>query len=262
VPATTMDVTKYVIGAAEVYYRARNVSTAWTSVGRTMDDVVARILQSRFNAGTELNGQQEPVQGLDYQTGGGAEFEFTLPELSATNLALAIPGSSSTTRATTVDGAGLSTTTTAATLVGATTVPLTATTNLVVGDYIKIDTASNIEYRQVTGISGLNASFRDPLKVAHASGVAVVETLGDGATVVSPPSIRRLPDSAYRDWALVFESPGAYGEIRVYDGIATSEEVELSTTDDGLAGFRVTIGARRDPTDLTLPSWEIIAPAT
>jgi hypothetical protein len=258
---TSIDVTKYIVGAAEVYYRATDVLTPWTSVGATLDDVVARIGRTLFNPSDSINGIDEMIAGLDYQRAGQAEFEFTLPEMSGPKLALAIPGAVTTTRATTTTGGGGSSTTTAATVVGATTVPFTAVTNFTVGDYFKIDTSTATEYRRITAIAALNVSFRDPLLQAHASGVAVVEVDGDGKTVVTASTVRRQPLTAYYDWALVAQSPADYYEIIIHRGISTTESVEFTFGDETLAGIRVTIGARKSGTDLTLPAWEIYAPA-
>jgi hypothetical protein len=260
---TVINPLSYIIGAAEVYYRATGVLTPWTSVGSTVDDVVFRVNQSMFNPSDTINGLDDLIYLMDYRNGSGAEAEFTMPEIAGEKLALAIPGATSTAGVITVDGAGLSTTTTAATVVGATTVALTATTNLIVGDYIRIDvTAGSLaEYRRVTAISALNVSFRDPLKLAHASGVAVVETLGDGKTEIVASSVRRQPAASYRDWALVAQSPADYYELYLYRAISTTDSVEMSFGDESMAGIRCTIGARKDGADLTLPSWTLRVPA-
>lgn len=258
---TSIDVTKYIVGAAEVYYRAVDVLTPWISVGATLDDVVARVSRTMFNPSDTINGIDEMIAGLDYQRAGAAEFEFTLPEMSGPKLALAIPGASQTTRGTATVGGGLSTTSSAATVVGATSIALTAVLNLTVGDYIKIDTASNAEYRRVTAIAALVASWVHPLLLAHSSGVAVVETDGDGKTVVTASTVRRQPLSAYYDWLIAAQSPADYYEIFIHRGISVTEAVEFTFGDETLAGIRVTIGARKSGTDLTLPAWEIFAPA-
>lgn len=260
-PPSAINVETYIVGAADVYYRATGVLTPWTSVGTTIDNVVARIQRTLFNPSEQINWVNGNIAGLDYESTGGAEFEFTMPELSGAKLALAVPGATSTTSATTTVGGGLSTTTTAATAVGATTIPLTATTGLAVGDYVKIDTGSNAEYRQITSIATLNALFRDPLLYVHSSGVAVVEVVGDGRTTVVASSVRRQPLTAYNDWALVVASPSNYYEIQILNGISTTESVEFETGDETLAGIRVTIGARKTGTDLSLPAWRIVSPA-
>jgi hypothetical protein len=258
---TVINPLNYIIGAAEVYYRAIGSTGPWTSVGATVDDVVFRVNQTTFNPSDTINGLDDLIYRMDYKNGSGAEAEFTMAEIAGSKLALAVPGATSTTVATTTVGGGLSTTTTAATLVGATTIPLTATTNLAVGDYIKIDTGANAEYRVVTLIAALNVSFRDPLLIAHSSGVAVVEVVGDGATEIVAGTIRRQPAASYNDWVLVAQSPAAYYELFLYRAISTTDAVEFSFGDETMAGVRVTVGARKDGSDLSLPSWKLRVPA-
>jgi hypothetical protein len=268
-PPTSVDVTKYAIGSAEIYYRAPGVLTAWTSVGLTMDDAIARIGFANSNASEALNGIDGSIRGLDFMRVESAEIEFTLPELSATKLALAIPGAVSTAGVVTETGAGFSTTLAAATVVGATNIKLTAVAGLTVGDYIGIDVVAGSlrEYRQVTtigtlGAGGTGVDFRDPLLKAHANGVVVIETDGDGKTEITPPLVRRQPLTVYNDWALVTQSPADYYEILLYRAIATSEAFELSFTDEGSkpAGFRVVISARKDEGNLALPLIKLRAP--
>jgi hypothetical protein len=260
---TVINPLSYIIGAAEVYYRAINVLTPWTSIGATVDDVVFRVTQSTFNPSDTINGLDDLIYLMDYTNGTSAEAEFTMPEIAGSKLALAIPGAISTAGVVTVDGAGLSTTLTAATAIGATSINVTATTNLIVGDWIRIDvTAGGLaEYRKVTAIAALVVSFRDPLKQAHLNGVAVVETLGDGATELTASTVRRQPAASYNDWCLVAQSPAAYYELYLYRAISTTEAVELSFGDETMAGARVTIGSRKDGADLTLPSWKLRVPA-
>lgn len=260
-PVTSVDVTKYILGAAEVYYRDTDVLTPWTSVGLTTGDVTARIGRTLFNPSETLNGIDELIAGMDYQRAGQAEFEFMLPEMSGPKLALAIPGAIQTTLATTATSGGGTSTTSAATVVGATSVTVALATGFAVGDYIKIDTTTSAEYRMLTAVAGLVLSFRDALLLAHASGVAVVEVVGDGKTEVTASTVRRQPLTAYKDWALVAQSPADYYELMIYKGISTTESVEFTFGDETLAAISVTIGARKSGTDLTLPAWKIRAPA-
>lgn len=258
---TVINPVAYIIGAAEVYYRALGSLAAWTSIGATVDEVVFRAGQTMFNPSDTLNGLDSLIQGMDYRNGTSAEVEFTMPELAGPKLALALPGATSTTLATTAAGGGGSSTTTAATVVGATSVAVAVATNFAAGDYIKIDTGSLGEYRVITSVAALVLSFRDPLLQAHASGVAVVETVGDGKTEIIASTVRRQPDSAYNDWALVAQSPADYYELFLYRGISTTESAEIAFGDETMAGIRMTIGGRKTGTDLTLPSWRLRVPA-
>src|SRR3990172_3611936 len=96
-----IDPKAYIIGAAEVYYRAIASVGAWTSIGATMDDVVFRVNQTTFNPSEEFNGVLEPIREMDYISKAGAEAEFTMPEFAGSKLALAVLGAQSTTLATT-----------------------------------------------------------------------------------------------------------------------------------------------------------------
>jgi hypothetical protein len=185
-----------------------------------------------------------------------------MPEMAGEKLALAIPGATYTAPVSAnAGGTPFSSTSSAATLVGATTVPAVATTNLAVGDIFKIDTSTLTEYRTVTAISALNISFRDPLLFAHASGVALVETTGDNRSIVTMPTVRRQPDSAYKEWALVAES-GKSGvtELRIPIGLSQTTGAEVTIGDDAMAGIRVTIAGRLNDDDLTASLFRLYAP--
>lgn len=243
---------RMVIGPAVVASRAVGVSTPWTIYGATLDDAVARIGVTWADTQNKLNGTVAPVRGLDVISSFNVEVEFTLADILGSNMAVPIPGAVSTAGVTTATSGGASTTTTADVAAGATTIPLTAVTSLTVGDFIKIGTGSAAEYRQVTAISSLNVSFRDPLAQAHASGVAVLETDGDGRTVITLPSIRRLSATAYQEWSIVTPSGlNEPNEIRIPIGLAKTDSVELTINDDSIAGVRVTIAGHLDEADIT-----------
>jgi hypothetical protein len=233
-----------VIGPARVYYRAVGVSTPWTSVGPTLDDVEVSIRTGMFTP-DNIAGVLSPIMGLDVLRLAEADFSFTVAEVSGTSLAYAIP-SSVLTAAVNADSGGGSSTTSAAVLAGATTIPFTAVTNFIVGDYFRIEAAANalVEYRQITAIATLDVSFRDPLLFPHANGTAVVETTGDKRPSVTQPITRRMPSTAYREWALTSESGVNWSEVRIPRGIATQEAIETTIGDEAIAGLRVTIGAR------------------
>src|SRR6266542_2962583 len=128
-PATSVDVTKYVIGSAQIYYRAPGVLTAWTSIGLTKGDAVARLGIAQGNPSDKLNGIDGLLRGMDSLRVLSAEIEFLMPELAAPKLALAIPGSVSTTLATTdAGGTPVSSTLAAAAAIGDTAVKITAVT--------------------------------------------------------------------------------------------------------------------------------------
>lgn len=258
-----VDPKAYVIGPAFAYYRDVGVNTPWTSAGATLDDALMRVNTAWFRP-DNLSGVMGNVMGLDVLRRVDAEIDFTLGEIGGASLALAVPGSRST-AAVFADATGTpgSSTTSAATAVGATTIPFTATTNFVVGDYFRIEAAAHakVEYRQITAIDTLNVSFRDPLIYAHDSGTAVVETDGDNRALIESPILRRQPDSAYKEWALVMESGRGWHELRIPRGMSHTEAVEMTVADDALAGIRVTIGARYLGSDLTASPFKLFVPA-
>lgn len=271
-PPTAVAVEKYIVGTPDVSYRATGVLTAWTSVGLTMDDVLFRITQTMDNPSAALNSVDGPLRGLDYRKGGPAQAEFTLPELSSSKLAIAIPGSVTTVGTVTVTGAPvyIATTLAAASLIGDTNVKVTAVTGAAVGQYIRIDvTAGQLaEYRRITfvgtaGAGGTGIGFSDPLLRAHSNGVSVTQTDGDGRDTITASPIRRQPMTAYQDWRLSYQAPNGYTHLELYRAIATSDSVELSGTDDlsKPSGYRVVIESRLDETNLLLPTWAIIPAA-
>jgi hypothetical protein len=85
--------------------------------------------------------------------------------------------------------------------------------------------------------------------------------VGDGKTEITAGTTRRQPSTAYNDWVLVAQSPADYYELLIYRAISTTEAVEFSFGDETMAGIRVTLGARKTGTDLTLPSWKLRVPA-
>lgn len=256
---TAITPSAYILGGADVYYRAVGVNTPWTGIGATLDDAVLRITSERF-VPDNLTGVMGPVQGLDYLRKVMAEVEFTMPEIAGTKLGLALPGTRQT-AALSADASGGSSTLSSATVVGALSVTVGSATSFAVGDYIKIGTGSTAEYRQVTAISSTTFSFRDPLLFAHAASEAVLEVTGDNKTLFEASITRRMPDSEYREWALVASNGSGYQELRIPRGISTTDSAEVTFGEQAVAGIRVTIGARYLGSDLTASPFKLYAPA-
>jgi hypothetical protein len=247
---TAVDITKYAIGRARIGFRAVGVLTPYTVIP-TIEDCVIRL-----NAGAEVFDPSleldlgGPIQGFQYQPRvGGIEAEFSIAQLDATNLGLLMPGSTSATATGATVGGGLSTTTTAAAVVGDTTLPLTAVTGAAVGDFIKIDTGGNAEYRQITAITSLVVSFFSPLALAHASGVAVVEVDGDLRTTFTPPAVGRLASTSYKEFIVEWPRPDtSWGTVKIYRGLpALDNAYELTTGPRTMGRVRCTITGYRDP---------------
>lgn len=260
---TSVDPNAFVIGPAVIRYRDVGVLTPYTEIGVTLDDAVLRLPTTWAGTQDQLTGVMGPVMGLDVLTRVGVEIEFTLPELAGAKLSLAIPGAVYTAAdGSNAGGSALSTTTTAATVAGATVIPATAVTNAAVGDYISIDTSTLKEYRRITAINTLNITVDYPLAFAHASGVAVVETVSDNRASVKMPIVRRQPDSAYKEWSIVAESGrSAPVELIIPRGISQTTGAEVTIGDDAIAGIRITIAGRLDPTNLSTSIFDLRAPA-
>lgn len=260
-----IDPKKYILGAARIYYRATGGSGPWTSVGSTLDDAVARVVTTWWRPDNIAGGILGPIKGLDILRRVEAEVEFTVPELSAANLGVIVPGSQSATAVLTDTASGVSTTLAAAAAVGDTNIKATAVTGITVGMFMRIETGTNREIRQIDtvgtlGAGGSGLSFRDPLQKAHASLSNLVQTDGDGRTTITAPTVRRQPDTAYNDWAAVGESGNGYNELRLLNAISQTDRAELAMGDQTLAGIRVTIASRYDGANLTSSPFQLITP--
>jgi hypothetical protein len=266
---SVIDPKAYIIGAAEVYYRAIASSGAWSSIGATVDDVTFRVNQTTFNPSEDFNGVLEPIREMDYLSKAGAEAEFSMPEFAGSKLKLAILGAQSAVLASTdATGTPFTSTLAAASAIGDTVVKVVAVTNLTAGDWVRIDvTAGGLaEYRRIdvvgtVGAGGTGLQFRDPLLKVHANGVAAVETIGDGKTEIIGTTVRRQPLTAYSDWALVAQSPNDYYELYLYNAISKTESSELTFGNESMAAIKVSLGTRLDGANLALPSWRLRIPA-
>lgn len=256
-----------IVGAMQVYQRALGVLTSWNSVGATMDDSMVRVNQAWFRP--DLNGMLGPVQEMDYLTEQGVEIEFTAVEIAGPKLALFVPGATSSVVAP-VDEVttAFSSTMAAASAIGDTNVKVTAITNLVAGEMIRIDAAgAAAEYRIIDvvgtiGAGGTGLQFRDPLQKVHANAATLVEQkpLADGKTNITGSTIRRMPSTAYQQWAAVGESPNGYYELLIDSGISTTDAAEIAFGDETVGGIRATIGSRYNGATPNTPPWRLRVP--
>lgn len=264
---TVIDPKAYIIGAAEVYYRAIGSVAAWSSIGATVDDVVFRVSQTTFNPSENFNGVLEQIREMDYLSKANAEAEFSMPEMAGPKLALAILGAQSTALATTDATPAVTTTLAAAATIGDTAVKVAAITGFVAGQYVRINVVGALaEYRVIDvvgtiGAGGTGLQFRDPLLKAHLSGVAATQAVGDGKTEIRGTTVRRQPLTAYNDWALVAQSPNDYYELYLYNAISKTETAELTFGNESMAAIKVSLGSRLSGANLALPSWRLRVPA-
>lgn len=255
----------FFIGAATPYFRALGGTGPWTSLGVTVDDAAAHIASTWFRP-DNINGVLGPIMGLDILRRVEARVEFSIPGITGANMAKILPGSQSVDQLITdAGGSPLSTTLAAAAAPGDTTIKVTAVTNGAVNDFVRIESGANIELRQIdvvgtAGAGGTGLQFRDPLLFAHANGSAVVETVGDGRSVITAPTVRRQPTSAYFDWALVAPAGSKYAELRLLNAISETEDAEIGFGDETLAAARVMIGARYAGSALSTSPWQLIVP--
>jgi hypothetical protein len=269
-----IDPKAYIIGAAEVYYRAIHPTTGlavpgpWTSVGATVGDISVKFPQAIFNPSGTFNGVLAGIAGMDYTSKQEAEASFDMPEIAGPKLALALVGASTAAAAITETGAGYTATLAAATAIGATNIKVSAVATVTVGMQVAIDVVAGglREYRIIDvvgtlGTGGTGLTFRDPLLQAHASGVVVIQTDGDGKTDITPGIVRRQPLTAYNDWALVAQSPRDYYELYLYRAISKTSSVDLVFGDQKMAAVAVTIGAKLLGSNLALPLWRLRVPA-
>jgi hypothetical protein len=243
-PVTATTAESLFIGAGEVYVDG-------VTVGATMENNVARFVRQYFRP--ELNGVKGPLAGTDYIQSEVMELEVTLPEITAATMALALPGTTSTSRATTVTGGGGDTTLAAAAIAGQMTgIKLTAVTGFSVGDYVRFGagtTPSPYQYAKLTrvgtlGSGGTGVDIDRPLYLAIANGEDVTEVVGDGATVIEPDLARRLPSTALHAWSLVVPGiDGSYIEFQMDQGIMT-DNAEFEAADDGTLAPRLTLQSR------------------
>lgn len=256
---TSIDPAAYILGPADVYYRAVGVNTPWTSIGATLDDAILHITSERF-VPDNLAGVMGPVQGLDYLRRMNATVEFTMPEIAGSKLALALPGARVTAATNATSGAG-SSDLDGATVVGAQSITVTSATGFAVGDFVKIGTGSTVELRQITAIASTVLSFRDPLLFAHADAEAAVEWSDDNRTLIESSITRRMPSTEYREWALVASNGAGYQELRIPRGLAMVDSADVTFGETTVAGIRVTVGGRYLGSDLSASPFKLYAPA-
>lgn len=261
--ATQIIAKNYVIGPATIHYRDEGDTGPWTGLGATLDAMTFRIISEWF-VPDNLQGIKGPVKGLDVLRRLNAEVEFTLPDFTGDRMDLVIPGAR-TTAETHADAGGSpgSTTVATATQRGDTSVVTADATNFAVGDFFRIGSGAGVlvEYRQITAVDTNTLSFRDGLLDVHAVSEEVVETTGDYRTKVESSVYTRMPDSVYREWAMVYSNGNGFSELRLPSGIAFAETTELSVDDNSLSGLSVMISGRYNGTDLSISPFEIYSAA-
>lgn len=151
-------------------------------------------------------------------------------------------------------GGGMSTTLNGATLANATSIVVLSGTGAAVGDFVKVDTLANAEYRQISAVAGTTITVSTPLRIAHSTGVAVVEQTSDPSRyVVRAPGWYRVTAS------VSLSGTGAAG-MCIVGSVAVNEN---SQTSIGTAGWEgsvpyVPVTGATDP-KVSSSLWEVYA---
>lgn len=235
-----------------------------TDVGATEGNNVFTVTQTLYTPA--INGVVAPLWGTDYVTKEMASMEAGLPEISAADLALLVPGAVSATTTNGVQGSPVYTasTTAAAALAGqSTAIKLTAVTGLTVGLYLGFaGTAPAIQIRKVTragtlGSGGTGIDIDRPLSAAVASGAAVTQYTGDGESQITSGvlSNRRLPTAANHLWELFI--PGLNG-LGFKFGVANAimgQAATFTAADAALLAPRVKVEGQIDSANPLVSPW-------
>lgn len=194
-PVTATTSEELFVGAGDLYIDG-------AAAGATMDNNAFRVRRTYYTP--DLNGVRGPLKGTDYISEEVAELECTLPELSASNLAIMIPGSSTT--AMSADGVllggGGDTTLAAQANAGATNIKVTAVTNFAAGDIVQIGpTGGTREFRKVLvvgtgGSGGTGIDVDVPLLYTHANGEVFQEVVSTTLAADAPVNATNLKVAA------------------------------------------------------------------
>lgn len=191
-----------IITPEELYYGSPTTLTyGGVDIGGTTEPPTVNI--EITEAHPDFQNAAGPVVGTSIITDVMASVELTVNQLTAEKLAWALPGATSAGGTGTLTTGGGSTTLTADVAAGATVIPVAATTNLLVGDKVRIGDAGEYEFRTISVITGLNLTLSTALGRGHDTGDAVVETddLGGGTTITWTAG--RVPTSAYKTLVLI-----------------------------------------------------------
>jgi len=198
---TAIAVDETFIGAADLYIDD-------VLAGPTRDDAVFRVIEEMGTP--QYNGVRGPLARTDYKLRELAEMEFTLADLSAAKMPIAIPAALVTAQNADgrILGGGFSSTLAASSAVGATNIKLTALTNLAVGDVIQIGPSGPTrEFRKVltigtVGSGGTGFDLDAPLVNAHANAETADEVESTILAADSAPGANNIKVAAVSTYAV------------------------------------------------------------
>jgi hypothetical protein len=244
--ATTIDPTALFFGAPA------SLTVGGTEVGATITPPKVTVEETQY--APDFQGAGGPVKGAVFVTKAKAQIEFDVNELTASKMAWALPGSTSSSGAGSAVGGGgaFSTTLGADSAIGDTLVELASTASpLAVGQFLKFGTGAGAEYGEVKAIIDPAVELVEALRKAHTSGDAVVRTV-DADVTTTTMRIGRIDTSVFAD--VILDGVGVDGRHLVVtvtdalsDGKMTSE-----FSDSAVAGVHCVMTGYYDPADPTL----------
>lgn len=232
--ATTIDSTALFFGAPA------SLTVGGDEVGATLTPPKAMIEATQY--APEFQGAGGPIAGAVFNTKIKATVEFDVNELTAAKLAWSMPGSGSSVGSGSATGGGgaFSTTTDATTAVGDNFLPLTSTASpLAVGQFLKIDTSTSAEFREVRQIiSGVGVLLTEAMTKAHASGVAVVRVDDLDVTTITW-SIGRVDSTTFKD--VILDGIGLDGRhlVVTVSNALSDGKLTVEMSDSSVAGSHV-----------------------
>ncbi len=244
--ATTIDSTALFFGAPA------SLTVGGDEVGATTTPPKVTIEATQY--APDFQGAGGPISGAVFNTKIKASVEFDVNELTAAKLAWSLPGSSAAVGAGSATGGGgaFATTTTADTAIGDNLLPLTSTDPpLAPGQFLKIDTGGDAEFRTVRAIVGLVVELTEAMTKAHASGADVVRSVDLDTTTISW-STGRVPSEAFKD--VIIDGIGLDGRhlvVTVTDALSDGK-LDFEMSDSAVAGSHVVMTGYYDGANPTV----------
>lgn len=210
----------------ELYYGSPTTLTyGGVDIGATTEAPTVEIEITQ--ATPDFQNAAGPVVGTAVVTDVVVAVNLTVNQLTAEKLTWALPGSSSVAGGGAITGGGGNTTLTADVAAGATIIPVAATTNLAIGNFVRIGDSGEYEYRTIDAINALNVTLTTALGRPHDAGDQVVETddLGGGTTITWTAG--RVPTSAYKTLVLVGQGLDGRTMTTTITNAYSSENISL-----------------------------------
>jgi hypothetical protein len=242
--ATTIDSTALFFGAPA------SLAVGGVEVGATTTPPKATIEATQY--APEFQGAGGPVSGAVFNTKIKAVIEFDVNEITGAKLAWNMPGSTSVVGSAAVTAGGLSTTVDVDTAAGATVIPITSTTALAAGHWLKIGDPGNTEVRQVLSVAAaVSATLTQAMSRAHHATEPAVQ-VDDAGTTVTTWRTGRVASDEFQ--SVVLDGTGVDGrhlKITVTNALSDGK-LNIEMSDSAVAGSHVVMTGYYDGSDPTL----------